>query len=72
MAIAINLLRGWSKEDSQKNRRQVVLKHCHGNKLLAGHTLLNFHYRSRDTEIRQKARADALYFFNLCKRNGSK
>ena len=63
-----NLLSGWRKEDSKKNRRQLVSKRCHGNKLLAGQELLGLYNKSRDSEIRQKARADALYFFHLCGR----
>ena len=63
------LLTCWRKEDSKRNRRESALKRCHGNKLLTGQALLDLYNKSRDSEIRQKARADALHFFSLCKGN---
>lgn len=65
-----SLTAGWCKEDSKRHRRVIVSKRCHGNNFIAGQTMLDLHNRSRDTEVRKLARADALHFFNLCKRNG--
>ena len=66
------LLHNWRKDNSRRSRRQVVLKDCHGNKRTAGQALLNYSRGSGDPEIKQKARADAMYFFNLCRGNGHK
>ena len=72
MGIGNGLLSNWRKENLRRNRRQVVLKDCHGNKRTAGQALMGYSRRSNDPEIRRKARSDALYFFKLCKGNGHK
>jgi len=61
----------WCKEDLRKNRRQVVLRDCHGNRRTAGRTLMKLSKESSDPEIRRKARADAMYFFKMSRGNGN-
>lgn len=58
----------WSKDDGQQTRRNSVLKSKRGNILEAGRALLSLSKRSKDPDVKRKARADALYFFNKVKR----
>ena len=63
---------GWNVRDLNKHRRQAVLSKCHGDTFLAGQVLLNHYKKSRDAEVRNRARSDALYFFALTKQNRDK
>lgn len=70
--MSSSLLSVWRKGDSKRHRRAIALKQYHGNKTVAAQALLEIHNQSRDREVRQKARADAVYFLNLSKHNGKK
>lgn len=54
---------GWRKEDSQTKRRQVALRNRGGKLLATARALQALSNVTRDSETRQKARADAQYFF---------
>jgi len=68
--LTSTLVSGWNKTDKRRYRRAIVLKRCHNDKWKAGQAMMEFYNSSRDPEARRLARADALHFFNLCRRNG--
>jgi len=59
---------GWSKDDSQAKRRAAALKSRNGDALKAARALNSLANVTTDYETKRKARADAIYFFNLHKR----
>ena len=58
----------WHKDDSQSKRRAAALKSRRGNPLKTGRALMALSNVTTDSETKRKARADAIYFFNLHKR----
>lgn len=67
-----SLLSNWKVHDLNKHRRQSVLVKCKGDTFLAGQILLNHYKASRNPEVINKARSDALYFFALTKQKRDK
>ena len=58
---------GWHKEDTQTQRRRVVLASHKGKLLSTAKALMYLSNKTADTETRRKARADAQYFYALYK-----
>ena len=59
---------GWSKDDSQAKRRAAALRSRKGDALKAAKALQGLANVTTDYDTKRKARADAIYFFNLHKR----
>lgn len=55
----------WFKEDGQQRRRDNALKARKGNALKAAQALQALANVTQDPETKRKARADALYFYNI-------
>lgn len=58
---------GWHKKDSAEIRRGAALKARDGDELAAAHALQALANVTKDPETKERARADALYFFKLHK-----
>jgi hypothetical protein len=56
---------GWSKNDSQANRRRAALRAHKGDALSTARALQQLANVTQDRETAVKARQDATYFFNL-------
>lgn len=65
-----NELAGWNVKGLNKHRRQAVLSKCNGNANKAGQILLEHSKQSNNPQVRNKARADALFCFALARQNG--
>ena len=58
---------GWQKGDTQAQRRRVALASHKGNLLATARSLMALSNVTTDNATRQKARADAQYFYALYK-----
>jgi len=62
-----SIIANWNVRDLNKHRRQSILTKCKGDTIMASKILLKHSKQSKDPEIRNKARSDALYFIALTK-----
>ncbi len=53
----------WSKDDGQAHRRRNALNSRHGSLLKTARALMALSNVTRDSETKQKAKSDALYFY---------
>lgn len=63
---------GWSKSDTQSKRRRAALASRKGNLLSAARALQALANVTRDSQTRQRAHADAQYFYALYKKKSKK
>lgn len=59
---------GWSKNDTQSVRRRIALASRKGDALKTARALQALSNITQDFETKRKARADALYFYSIHRR----